>query len=172
MRYVYISILIISFFTFAFVFFDVRSTMQCLRTLQCDDRVVDIRYEIHGDIISLTLEHSGTYFYANDGSFAALGSCRIPKKQLVHCHVTAYTSILYRVYFEEEKRTRLQLNVLLATSDNRVFTYFVSVDKDTMRQSGKNVATNGALSMETKLFGAFPLPKHVSFYFPIPLVSN
>lgn len=149
--------------------------MQCLRTLQCDDRIVDLRYEVHGDVIALTLEASGTYLYANDGSFAALGSCRLPKPPSTATtsarpYVTAYASVLYRVYFEEEQRTRLQLNVLLATSDRRLLSFYVGVDKDPApRKKTKGTAAAAAaaaplssgLRLETKLFGAFPLPSQV-----------
>ena len=160
--------------------------MQCLRTLQCDDRIVDLRYEVHGDVLALTLETSGTYLYANDGSFAALGSCRLPKPPstattaTARPYVTAYASVLYRVYFEEEQRTRLQLNVLLATSDRRLLSFYVGVDKDpAARKKTKGTAAAAAaaaaatlssgLRLETKLFGAFPLPSQVRLSLPLSL---
>lgn len=157
--------------------------MQCLRTLQCDDRIVDLRYEVHGDVIALTLESSGTYLYANDGTFAALGSCRLPKTvaSTARPYVTAYTSVLYRVYFEEEQRTRLQLNVLLATSDRRLLSFYVGIDKDPVSRKNKKTqggtttaaaaaaasvaALSSGLRLETKLFGAFPLPNQVRLLF-------
>ncbi len=39
------------------------SSCQCLQSMQSEEAVVDARYELGGDAIALTLEHSGAYLY-------------------------------------------------------------------------------------------------------------
>jgi len=40
-----------------------NSTNQCLQTLDCHDRLIDITYECQGDIFMIGLEKTGIFVY-------------------------------------------------------------------------------------------------------------
>lgn len=64
--------------------------------------------------------------------------------------LSAYCSVLYRVYWEETRRHSRHLNALLATSDGRLVTWFVGIEE------GEGIQ----LSLKAHVFGAFTLPAH------------
>lgn len=39
------------------------SSCQCLQSMDCEEAIVDVRFELGGDAIAVTLEHSGAYLY-------------------------------------------------------------------------------------------------------------
>ena len=38
-------------------------TCTCINQMECEEAIVDVRYELDGQVIALTLENSGVYFY-------------------------------------------------------------------------------------------------------------
>jgi len=38
-------------------------TCSCINQMECEEAIVDVRYELDGQVVALTLENSGVYFY-------------------------------------------------------------------------------------------------------------
>ena len=46
--------------------------------MQCEEAIVDVRYELGGQIIAVVLEHTGAYFYSTDSSSALRMHLKLP----------------------------------------------------------------------------------------------
>lgn len=51
-----------------------------MQTMQCDEAIVDVRYELNGQIIVVVLEHTGAYFYSTDSSSALRMHLKLPPR--------------------------------------------------------------------------------------------
>lgn len=58
----------------------VCSNCQCVQSMQCEEPIVDIRYELGGRIIAVVLEHTGVYMYATDPSSELRVHLKLPSR--------------------------------------------------------------------------------------------
>lgn len=48
--------------------------------MQCEEPIVDVRYELGGQVIVVVLEHTGAYFYGTDASAELLMHLKLPSR--------------------------------------------------------------------------------------------
>ena len=63
-----------------FHFFCLSSTCQCVQSMQCDEPIVDVRYELNGAIIVVVLEHTGAYLYSTGPDAALKMHLKLPPR--------------------------------------------------------------------------------------------
>lgn len=51
---------------FLFLCLSIDRTSQCTQSLECNEDVIDVRFEMHGNIIAICLEKTGVYLYATE----------------------------------------------------------------------------------------------------------
>lgn len=56
------------------------STCQCVQSMQCDEPIVDVRYELNGAIIVVVLEHTGAYLYSTGPDAALKMHLKLPPR--------------------------------------------------------------------------------------------
>jgi hypothetical protein len=55
--------------------YGIYSSCSCSHTLECQDEIIDLRFELYGEIIALVLHQKGLFFYDTQ-SFQYLGQCK------------------------------------------------------------------------------------------------
>jgi hypothetical protein len=48
--------------------------------MQCDEPIVDVRYELNGAIIVVVLQHTGAYFYSTDQAASLQMHLKLPPR--------------------------------------------------------------------------------------------
>lgn len=51
--------------------------------MQCEEAIVDVRYELNGQIIVVVLEHTGAYMYATDPTSELRMHLKLPPRYFV-----------------------------------------------------------------------------------------
>lgn len=65
--------------------------------MQCDEPIVDVRYELNGAIIAVVLEHTGAYLYSTGPDAALKMHLKLPPRY-EYCVVCGYCNLCYAMY--------------------------------------------------------------------------